>query len=159
MLVAGLSALLISACAEDTQLSAAEVAGDFERLVTLHNQARSMSPSEQTLACAPTSGSKPALNWNQQLAESAQDQADWMADQDTLSHGRSLKRRAKTVDYAYDAIAENIAKANVSQEQLFSLWLNSASHCKNIFNPSYTEIGIGQQGAYWSVMFGTPKVE
>ena len=129
------------------------------QLLELHNQARQQSSLFADIReCDRPArlNSTPPLRWNKALSRAAQRQADWMAAQHTLSHGSALQRRAKSVGYGYQAIAENIAKINPSSsaERLMSLWVSSRAHCTNIYNADYRDIGIGSSNGYWAVILG-----
>ncbi len=53
--------------------------------------------------------------------------------------------------YYYSA-GENIAVSSDADE-VVELWMNSSGHRENIMNPSYTHIGIGYYGGYWTQLF------
>lgn len=125
-------------------------------LLELHNRVRANTLPVESLACNRSNSPALPLSLSAPLTRVAQKHADWMAHQDTLSHGASLSGRVKSEHYAYKRIAENIAKAQLPAEALLQLWLRNARHCKNILNPAYESIGIGKNGQYWSVVFGKP---
>ncbi len=125
-------------------------------LLELHNRVRANTLPVESLACNRSISAALPLSLSAPLTRVAQKHADWMAKQDTLSHGASLSGRIKSEQYAYKKIAENIAKAQLPAKPLLQLWLSSARHCKSILNPDYESIGIGKNGQYWSVVFAKP---
>ena len=40
-----------------------------------------------------------------------------------------------------------------STQTVMTAWMNSAGHRENILNETYTKVGIGLNGIYWSQMF------
>ncbi|WP_082195525.1 S-layer homology domain-containing protein [Bacillus testis] len=61
----------------------------------------------------------------------------------------------KKFGISYMAAGENIAKGQVSPEEVVKAWMNSAGHRQNILNPSFTEMGAGYVGPQniWVQMF------
>ena len=105
----------------------------------------------------------PPLQEDFRLAEIADDQADWMADNDALTHvgpgGTNVGDRADApgIDYDWSDIAENIARAT-SGSRAYDLWLDSNEHLDNILDPEFEDIGVGADivggQEYWVVVFG-----
>ena len=54
----------------------------------------------------------------------------------------------------YYALGENIAKGQMTIEQVFADWMDSPSHRRNILQPEFTEIGVGLFGTLWVQTFG-----
>lgn len=52
------------------------------------------------------------------------------------------------------SLGENLAKGQISVEQVMEDWLNSQNHRKNILRPQFEEIGIGLFGDIWVQNFG-----
>ena len=109
-----------------------------------------------------TSEGLPALSENVLLDEIAQDQADYMASIDTLTHvdalGRHVDGRATAVGYNWVSIGENIGY-DTSASNLYQAWLGSPGHFDNIVDPSYDDIGVGKVDVggyeYWCIVFGS----
>jgi len=61
----------------------------------------------------------------------------------------------KDFGITYKSAAENIARGQVSPEEVVNAWMNSTGHRSNILNGSFTHIGVGydQSGHYWTQMF------
>jgi uncharacterized protein YkwD len=89
-----------------------------------------------------------ALTSNATLDESAQFQAETMADLDQLDHTLSgsaypgLTDRLKHFGYNYSAAAENIAYNYSGPEKAVDQWVNSSGHWANITDSRFTETGI-----------------
>lgn len=56
---------------------------------------------------------------------------------------------------SYRSAGENIAMGYATPAAVVEGWMNSAGHCANILNASYTQIGVGYvaSGHYWTQMF------
>lgn len=52
------------------------------------------------------------------------------------------------------AVGENIAAGHRSIGQVMEGWVRSESHCKNIMNRNYKEIGVAESNLYWVQDFG-----
>ncbi|MBM3231045.1 CAP domain-containing protein [Candidatus Peregrinibacteria bacterium] len=52
------------------------------------------------------------------------------------------------------ALGENLAKGQLSVEQVIEDWMNSPRHRENILRPEFAEIGIGLFGDFWVQEFG-----
>ncbi len=75
--------------------------------------------------------------------------------------GGTLADRAAAVGYDYWIVGENLAAGQRSPAQAMSDWLGSPCHRENIFNPAFTELGVGTRvggnyGFYWVQEFGRP---
>ena len=73
------------------------------------------------------------------------------------SNGDTLVKRLLKADYAWRAIAENIAHNQRSTSEVLKDWLNSPGHCSNLMSPDYRFMGIAQVNWYWTQVFATPK--
>jgi uncharacterized protein YkwD len=99
-----------------------------------------------------------ALCGNGQLAGFAQDWANWMAQNGSLTHQDLNRILAATT---YNTIAENIldGAATLSPDQMESAWMQSPPHRENILNGTYRAAGVGiaysPDGRVWvAVDFG-----
>lgn len=102
------------------------------------------------------------LNW------AAKTHADDMASQSYLSHtgrdGRDVSQRAIEAGYIWRTIGENIASGQMQADVAVQGWIDSPSHCVNLMQASYTEMGLAfavnpksEGGIYWVQVFGRPK--
>ena len=53
----------------------------------------------------------------------------------------------------YRTAGENIAMGYATPEAVVNAWMNSPGHRANILNASYTKIGVGYIGNYWTQHF------
>lgn len=125
-------------------------------LLELHNQAR-----QDGVRCNSLFKSKaPELIWNSLLAEAAYRHSLDMYSNKRLSHigsnNESAGQRLDAIGYRWKTYAENIAVGVYDDASVFELWLNSAAHCKNIINASYTQIGAAQVNGYWTAIYARP---
>ena len=108
------------------------------------------------------------LTWNMRLARSALAHSRDMAARNYFSHtdksGSHAGVRAQRAGYHWQRIGENIAAGQGSAKQAVAGWLASPSHCPNIMNPDFTEMGAAyavnpESDAliYWTQVFGTPR--
>ncbi|MFZ9887593.1 MAG: CAP domain-containing protein [Myxococcota bacterium] len=107
----------------------------------------------------------PPLAWDDRLADAARLHARDMAEQGYFDHnsldGRSPWDRIVATGYTGQPAAENIAGGSSTATQVFSNWMGSSGHCRNIMAANLTEIGIGYAylpgspwGHYWVQTFG-----
>ena len=108
----------------------------------------------------------PALTWNALLATSAQAHAADMAAKNYFDHtspnGRTFADRITAAGYIWRSVAENIAAGQQTPTEVVNGWIASTGHCKNIFNASLKELGVGyaqggSYGKYWVQDFGTSR--
>ena len=100
----------------------------------------------------------PPVGWNDTLALAAYLHSEDMATNQFFSHtgsdGSSPGDRLTREGYAWRTYGENIAVNYPTVSTVMQGWLGSEGHCRNIMNPSFTEIGAGvAQGVY----LGTPS--
>ena len=117
-------------------------------LLDLHNFAR-------------TQNSVPKLHLHDQLLRAAQKHAEWMAQNEKLSHtgenGSSVGERVLGAGYKWRAVGENIALGFRTPQQVVAGWLNSPGHRRNILSAVYQDVGFGyarsESGrSYWSAV-------
>ncbi len=136
--------------------------GSYERRVLdLVNQAREHARNCGTTAYAPAS----PVTWSTVLGSEAEAYSRDMAARGYFGHtspeGRTLTDRLKLAGYAdARAEAENIAGGQPTPEAVVQNWLLSPTHCANIMNPAFKEMGVGyvKGGAYqhyWTQTFAS----
>lgn len=91
-------------------------------------------------------------------------ESDWAGY--ALSKSSDLVDRSEAYGYEWSRLGENLAggtNINTAQEAVNS-WLESGSHCANLMNPNFTEVGMAMVKNddsvyvhYWSQNFGAPK--
>lgn len=98
------------------------------------------------------------VSWNDQLAKAAYDHSSDMKTNNYFSHvgqnGSSAADRIRNAGYNWKTYGENIAQGFTTEEAVVNGWLGSEGHCRNIMNPSFTEMGVGREGNYWTQVFG-----
>ena len=110
----------------------------------------------------------PPLVWNNRLAAAALAHSRDMAARSYLDHtgrgGSHASDRANRAGYAWQEIGENVASGQGSPQQVVSGWLSSPTHCVNIMNSRFTEMGVAHvvnpksdATIYWTQVFGTPR--
>ena len=109
----------------------------------------------------------PAVEWDAKLASTALAHSRDMANRNYFAHagadGSMVGDRAAREGYEWTRIGENIAAGQGSIERAMSSWLTSPSHCVNIMQPAFTQMGAAyflnpasDTCIYWTQVFGTP---
>ena len=132
-----------------------------ERVISLVNDARSRALlcGDRLMAAAPP------VRANARLRATAAAHANDMAGLSFFSHtgtdGSQVAERARRSGYAWRTVGENIAAGQMTAEAAMQGWLKSPSHCANLMQPSYTEMGLAfavnpqsESGVYWVQVFG-----
>lgn len=78
--------------------------------------------------------------------------------------GSTAAQRVERAGYRYRATGENLAGGQQSPEDAVANWLESPSHCANLMNPVFTDMGAGfgvdrrsEKGVYWTLTLGAPR--
>jgi uncharacterized protein YkwD len=111
----------------------------------------------------------PPVTLSQILAGVASGHAVDMADHSYFEHedlsGRSPADRVRAVGYREKLVGENIAYGPKSIEEVVQGWLDSPSHCENIMDARFAQMGIAyaagnasKRGLYWVQLFAAPRV-
>jgi len=122
---------------------------DMDRLIELHNEARSGASWMWSIS--------PLLK-DEKLMTYAQEHANWMAESGWMIHS-SMR---KIMNLGFNRAGENIAKGQKTPESVMSAWLWSPGHRRNIMSTGFTRIGCGARKdsrgrLFWCVCFGRPK--
>jgi uncharacterized protein YkwD len=121
----------------------------------------------QSAPCATAGAAMQVLSWESRLAASAHEQAVDLAMQDRLSHTDSRNRgfgvRLRSSGYAAAGAGENLAAGQTDIEDTLQAWLASPSHCANLMQPEYRDVGLAcvqRRGSryerFWVAHFGVP---
>ncbi len=110
----------------------------------------------------------PPLRWEPKLAHSAQAFAAELAQRDGLSHvgagGGGLRERFKRSGYLFARAGENLAAGQEELDEALQVWLNSASHCDNLMQPEFRDVGLacavgpGTYQRYWVLHLGRSAI-
>jgi len=100
----------------------------------------------------------PPLTWNDKLEKAALQHARDMAANGFFSHKGSDKSivstRSSAQGYQWRYIGENIAKGPSTVREVVDGWQNSPSHCENMMDPNYRDMGAAKVGDVWVQVFG-----
>jgi uncharacterized protein YkwD len=121
----------------------------------------------QSAPCSEVGAAMQRLSWESRLAASAQEQAMDLAARDRLSHvdsrNRGLGVRLRSVGYAAAGAGENLAAGQTGIDDALQAWLASPSHCANLMQPEYRDVGLAcvqRRGSryerFWVAHFGVP---
>lgn len=135
-----------------------------QRVLDLVNQTRVTRRSCGNKAFNATQ----TVRWNDLLADVSRLHSNEMARFNYLSHygrdGSTPAKRVERAGYRYRVTGENIAAGQISPEDVVAGWINSPTHCANLMNPAFTEMGVAfavdhnsKMGVYWTQEFGTSR--
>ncbi|KIO76660.1 hypothetical protein TH53_14010 [Pedobacter lusitanus] len=107
----------------------------------------------------------PLVSWNNELAMIAKAHADDMESKNYFDHvdkeGKNPGDRMTAAGYLWSGYAENIAKGQRTETDVFNSWINSTQgHCKAIMSAGVKEMGAARTAGnnyYWTQLFGTRK--
>ncbi|MEZ5652197.1 MAG: CAP domain-containing protein [Burkholderiaceae bacterium] len=113
---------------------------------------------------------RPALTWNDQLAEVALRHSEAMAQQAFFDHvdpqGRTVGKRVTRVGYRWRVVGENLAAGHATIDEAVRGWLLSTGHCEVMIDERFTEFGLARvdpgnasdpYGSYWTLVVARPK--
>ncbi len=100
--------------------------------------------------------------WNATLEKIALAHSIDMFNKKYFSHispnGSNPLTRITNSGYIWKTFGENIFMAqgfNPSEKEVIEAWKNSPTHCENIMNPNFKEMGIGTNENYWTQVFAS----
>jgi len=103
----------------------------------------------------------PPLKWNAKLEQAAQNHSNNMYSTSFFSHveknGSTVRTRVTAVKYDWVICGENIGMRYKTERAVMQGWLNSPSHCENIMNELFKEVGIAIKGSYWTMVLACPR--
>lgn len=108
-----------------------------------------------------------ALRFSSQLQDAALAHTRNQAADGRLYHidpddGSNAGQRIRRAGYEFSAWGENLATGALTAEDAMNGWMANFSHCRNILNPAFTEIGVGFViegagiGHFWTQIFARP---
>jgi len=109
----------------------------------------------------------PPLVWQPRLGASATAQASDLAERDAVEHvdarQQPLDARLRAVGYRFKSSAENVAAGQPDVDAAIAGWVASRSHCIELMQPRYTEMGLAcverkdsTYGRFWVLHLGRP---
>ncbi|MCL2041015.1 MAG: CAP domain-containing protein [Bacteroidales bacterium] len=103
----------------------------------------------------------PPVKWNEKLEKAAQNHSNNMYSKSFFSHigkdGSTVSSRVTTVKYDWVICAENIGMRYKTERAVVQAWINNPSHCENIMNELFTEMGVAIKGGYWTMVLALPR--
>ena len=107
-------------------------------------------------------GKTESVEWNTTLEKIALAHSFDMFTKKYFSHvspdGSNPLTRITNSGYIWKTFGENIFMAqgfNPSEKEVIEAWKNSPSHCENLMNPNFKEMGIGSNENYWTQVFAS----
>jgi uncharacterized protein YkwD len=105
----------------------------------------------------------PTVIWNNQLEAAAYQHSEDMYRNNYFDHtapdGSNGGVRIQQAGYNWTSFGENIASGYKSEKEVVEGWLQSPSHCKNIMNRSFKEMGVARAGNYWTQEFAAKTIQ
>jgi uncharacterized protein YkwD len=103
--------------------------------------------------------------WDGQLQNAATAHSTDMAAHNFFSHtgsdGSTLRQRVPAAGYDYRKAGENIAAGQMSVAQVVADWMASPSHCVNMMQPEFRDLGVSCKTSaasdykiYWTLELG-----
>ncbi len=114
-------------------------------------------------------GPAPALAWNNMLTLAAERHSQDMVNKAFFSHtgsdGSNGGQRITEAGYIWNAWGENIAAGQATVNQVVADWIGSPSHCANLMDPDFVDIGAvcvpGNSSTgfstYWTMNLGRKR--
>lgn len=104
----------------------------------------------------------PPLSPDEKLEKAAAEQAGYMARAAEMSHRTGWRKDFATrmkENGVEGAAAENVAYGAMDPGKLFSMWMNSKGHRRNMLDPRFAHYGLasaedGQGRKYWALVLG-----
>ncbi len=103
------------------------------------------------------------LKYNELLSKIAESHCKDMAHNNYFDHinksGQDAGVRLTIAGYGWKLWGENIfytSRENSQANEAVEAWRASPTHCTNIMNPSFTEMGLGTYQGYYTQLFGKP---
>ena len=120
-----------------------QVPSSLRSLLKLHNDQRKLE-------------GLPALELDEALCQYAQNHAEWMAQNQSMTHSNVNALLGK-----FSTAGENIAYNQQTENDVMNDWMNSSGHRANIMSTNFSKVGFGvarnNGQPYWCTCFGTPQ--
>ena len=148
------------------ELSTCGLADFSGRILQRINQLRASGAS---CGSSGTFAPAPAVSWNARLTQAADGHSQDMAANNYFDHtsrdGRTFSQRIDATGYTWSTAGENIAAGYASVDAVMDGWTQSAGHCANLMNPSFSEIGVAcvpgtsstTYSNYWTMDLAKPR--
>jgi uncharacterized protein YkwD len=103
----------------------------------------------------------PPLALEPRLTRTAQLHSEDMLATGTMSHtgsdGSTFNQRIDRQGYAYATAGENVAYGYPTAGAVVAGWLGSDGHCANLMGAGFTDLGAGEAGRFWTLVFARPQ--
>jgi uncharacterized protein YkwD len=117
---------------------------------------------ETYLTSIRTDHGLPPLVRDEKLERAAAEQAGYMARSAEMSHRTGWRKDFATrmkENGVEGAAAENVAHGAMDPEKLFSMWMGSKGHRRNMLDPRFAHYGLasaedGRGRKYWALVLG-----
>jgi uncharacterized protein YkwD len=146
-------------------LLALVTAGCRSTVLDIGEGAGASAAGESQLAQIRSSNGLSALTADPVLEQAALHQAQYMARSGRMAHttgwGKDFVSRMRA-DGVRGAAAENIAYGDMDPPEVFSRWMNSAGHRRNMLDPAFSRFGLAYvreaanpQRRYWALVLAS----
>lgn len=99
------------------------------------------------------------LTWNDQLEQAAAAHSNDMQTKRYFGHtspnGDNAGERIDRAGYSWMAFGENIGMGYRNEAEVVQAWKESPSHCKNLMDKKFKEMGVARTEKYWVQTFGS----
>ncbi len=155
--IAAIAALTLAAAACAPTVTSRDASGGTERL-SFAQSANIAAVGARLSALRAQNGLTRPLGHSAALQAAAQAHADDMARTGNFGHngsgGSTLTTRTRAANYSACFAAENIAYGQGSVQQVFTDWMASRGHRRNILAAQATQYGFASAGRYYVLVLG-----
>lgn len=140
-------------------------AGCRSTVLEVGEGAGASAAGQSALAQIRSSNGLPPLAADPALEQAALHQAGYMARSGRMAHttgwGKNFVSRMRA-DGVRGAAAENVAYGDMDPPEVFSRWMNSAGHRRNMLDPAFSRFGLAYvreaanpQRRYWALVLAS----
>ena len=131
--------------------------GTWSEMLDAVNAARAAGQTCGSDVMAPA----PPLVWNARLTSAAARHSSDMAANGFMNHtgsdGSHAAERVTEAGYSWRIVGENIARYQRTVDEVVGDWVESPSHCRNLMDPRYAEMGAAEENRYWTQVFSLAR--
>jgi Cysteine-rich secretory protein family len=102
----------------------------------------------------------PAVTLDPKLTELARQQANAMAERNSMDHNVYAPFRSRMASYGAASAAENLAMGTKTFGDTFAIWKSSSGHNANLLKSNVTRFGVAAESrngtTYWALILAAP---
>lgn len=161
LLAACLAVAALTACGGDGLGSPWPFPTADEIAIALHELVNDARATARSCGAHGWFDAAPPLALEARLTRAAQLHSEDMRESGKMSHtgsdGSTLAQRIDRQGYAWASAGENVAWGHPTPEAVVAGWLGSDGHCANLMHAGFTDLGAGEDGSFWTLVFARPR--